>query len=174
MWEPEINDWGKVNIKALVVIFNQSKERFEAHASTSEEITKKSQTLVFAIFAFLAAIVSFNKPLGVSAGLAFFLSCLLLTSIILIVIILSPRKDTMLRGSQPKEILTDDFDCNKWTVDEQENLIYYREILRFQEKIEKMKGSISTRSLLLKIAFGCALLALLILSSMVLTSVSHL
>ncbi|MGZ3918366.1 MAG: hypothetical protein ACXVED_18070 [Bacteroidia bacterium] len=174
MWEPEIKDWGKLNVKALIVIFNQARERFEAHASTSEEITKKTQALAFAIFAFLGAFVSFKSPMIISTELAFVLCVLLLGALVFITFLLSPRADTILRGSPPKEIFTDDFDSEKWTIEEQENLIYYREIIRYQEKINKMKGSISTRSLFFKIALGCSLLILILLSTKILISVSHL
>jgi hypothetical protein len=172
-WAPKLKDWSKLNTEAYKVIYEQSKERFEAHACTSEEISKRAQTLAFGLFAFLGAFISLKPQLKIPIQWAVLMSILLLTSLVFIAILLSP-KEMMLRGSPPKEMLFDGFDEGDWSTEEQLNLVYYNEIRRYQHKINQIKTSISCRLTYYKLAFGSVFLILLILCGLLLPKVSHL
>jgi hypothetical protein len=66
-WIPNLEDWSKVNIEAYKVMFQQAKDRFEAHASTSEDFAKKAQWIAFDLFTFLGAFITFNPGLKIPA-----------------------------------------------------------------------------------------------------------
>jgi hypothetical protein len=66
-WIPNLEDWSKVNIEAYKVMFQQAKDRFEAHASTSEDFAKKAQWIAFGLFTFLGAFITFNPGLKIPA-----------------------------------------------------------------------------------------------------------
>lgn len=125
IWIATFEDWSKVNVEAYKVMFQQAKDRFEAHASTSEEFAKKAQWIAFGLFTFLGAFITFNPKWEIPVIWAIVLGILLLTSITFISIILSP-KDIALRGSPPAEMLPNDFDSGDCSVEEQEqkNLFY--------------------------------------------------
>jgi hypothetical protein len=163
-WYPKLHDWSTLNVEAYKVIFNQSKERFEAHASTSEDITKKAQWIGISLFAFIGAFVSLKPNFTINTGLAVVLLLLLLCSLTFILFMLLP-KEISLRGSPPKEMLPEEhyFDDDSCTVQQQEQRIYYSEIIRYQIKIDQIKNVIWWRALYFKIAFISAFLLLVLI-----------
>ncbi len=137
-WDDIVKDWEKVPISVYEFIFGQVKERYDEIISESQSITNKAfdylKITATAISAF--TVFSFNKPpdrwIVIGLGIAFLIHLFCIRKM------LSP-KGVILKGSPPNEIFLNYIDNKNYTEEEKPKIVYYHELLRYQDRMNTME-----------------------------------
>jgi hypothetical protein len=148
-WVPDIPDFSVISLPAYYFIFSQSKERFDDLCESSYAITKSSKNIfvffITAISSFYAFILTkrtiYEWPI---LSIVVLLVVFILTVVVIYkLLILIKSRESVLKGSKPKEMLAKRvFD----TVGKEDACIYYSEIVRLQTKIDFIVEVNKTRS----------------------------
>lgn len=172
MWEPKINDWEKINLEAYKFMFDQSKARFEEIISESEVITERSIKLLTILVGFLSALTGLSLKTPPQSEYIWLIG---LTSLLDfgLLIWLMRGKQLVLRGSPPKEIFKDNLDRQAYTQEDQVALLYYNELCRYQERIEKNKIANATRQAAYFIAVGLSVALYISTAAIIISKVYH-
>jgi hypothetical protein len=143
-WTDITCDWEKLPIETYKFLFEQAKERYSDVMSESESITEKAFKLISISGAVAAGFIGFkfqqNPNLWLTIGLAIFH----LVNFACLIKLLFP-KEIILRGSPPNETLINYFDDKNLEENEKSKLVYYQELIRYQERIDIMTLNITKR-----------------------------
>jgi hypothetical protein len=136
-WDDIVKDWEKIPIEAYELLFNQAKDRFDDVSSESVSITEKSINLTKLAVLAISGFVGYNFKINPGAGWIVFLTFIFLIDMFLLVKLMFP-KGVIFKGSPPKEMFRDYLDNPNYTQDEKVLIVYYHELRRYQESIDKM------------------------------------
>jgi hypothetical protein len=146
LWLPGIEDWGTIEERAYEVILDQATSRFEEYSSISEDITSKAWKLMTTCFTFLAGFLGLSLSKMPSTCAIVAGSCLYLVLLWYISSLLIP-KEIHLRGLKPSEAFPERLDDKHLCApEEQVRLVYYKIIVKYEDKITKLRLTNDCRS----------------------------
>ena len=158
LWKDIVKDWENVPLESYKFLFGQAKERFDEVLSESVSITEKSINLTKVTIATLLGFVGYNFKVNPGFGWIVILSLLFLINLIFLGILMFP-KGVIFKGSPTVEIFCEYLDNSNYTKDEKIIIVYYHELRRYQERIDKMIKKNSQRH----IFYGSGLILTLVL-----------
>jgi hypothetical protein len=171
MWEPKIKDWEKIGIDAYKFIYQQSEKRFEEIMTESEAITDRALKLFILMVGLLSLFIGFSLKAG-NTNWIILLSVFYVLDTILLVWLMRV-KNLFLRGSAPIEIFIDNLDREDYTESDQASILYYNEICRYQDKIDKNKEKNTDRQMVYLLTICLSALLAITTVSIVIFKVYH-
>jgi hypothetical protein len=164
IWKSDVVDWEKIAVDAYRFILDQAKERLNEVIEESHAITKRGMTILLSHIAALSGILGYlfsdkSKIHHENVFTIIFACCIALLSIYAFSLLfrLIYPKDIFYKGSPPKEIFSKEaFDG----LSEMEGLksVLFDEVVRMQDKIERMEKSNTQRIALYSTALRISLL----------------
>jgi hypothetical protein len=151
IWSSDVVDWEKIAVDSYKFIMDRATERLNEVIEESHAITKRGMAILLSHIAALSGFIGYlfsdkskiiheNAPIIIlAAGLAL----LSLYAFSLLVKLIYP-KEVFYKGSPPKEIFFKDVFHD---LSEEEGLksVLFDEIIRMQDKIERMEEANNTR-----------------------------
>lgn len=171
-WKDIVKDWEKVPIEAYKFLFSQAKDRYDEFMSESESISNKAITLATITVAAISGFASYKFTGNPNHGFLIVLTLLFVGDLSCLGLLLFPKK-ILQRGSPPNETFIDYLDNGELVDDEKTKLIYYKELKRYQEKMNTMEKVNSVRHLLYGIALCLTILATIITGGLILSTIYH-
>jgi len=137
MWKEIAKDWEKIPPDTYKFLFSQAKERYDEIISESESMTNKAVSLTTISIAALTAFVGYNFKVKPEACSVTILGALYLLNIIVLAKLLFP-KNIIMKGSPPNEIFNDYLDNPQYLPEDKIAIVYYHELVRYQERMDIM------------------------------------
>jgi len=159
-WDKICKDWENIPLESYKFLFNQAKDRYDEIISESISITEKSINLTKLAVTILSGFVAYNFKVKPGPEWIVILSFFFLIDLLCLIVLMFP-KGVIFKGSPPKELFKDHLDNTTYSDDEKVIVIYYHELVRYQERIEKMNERNNQRqrfygfALILTIALTC-------------------
>jgi hypothetical protein len=173
MWQDIAKDWENIPLETYQFIYSQAKERFDEVHSESESITQKAFTLTSLTVGAVSGFVAYNLKTTPNAMWIVLLSFLFVGNVFCLIKLLFP-KGVVLKGSPPTEIFNDYLDNSDLNQEEKKIVVYYHELVRYQERIELMTARNSRRHLFYGISLSLTALTIIItVGAVVSTIYSH-
>jgi len=151
LWESDVVDWEKISVDAYRFVIDQAKERLNEVVEESHAITKRGMSILLSHIGALSGILGYlfsdKSKIRHENGLIVLLTCgialLSIYAFSLLLRLIHP-KDLFYKGSPPKEIF---FKEVFEGLSEQEGLksVLLNEVVRTQDKIERMEEANNKR-----------------------------
>lgn len=163
IWESDVADWEKIAVDSYRFVIDQAKEHLDEVIDESQTITKRGMAILLAHISALSGLLGYlfsdkSKLRHEDSFTIVFACCIAVLSIYtfgLLLRLIYP-KDVFFKGSPPREIFfKETFDG----LSEQEGLksVLFDEVVRLQDKIERMGKSNKKRFLQYKTALKISL-----------------
>lgn len=172
-WKDIVKDWEKLPLETYKFLFSQAKDRFDEVISESVSITDKSINLTKVAIAALCGFVGYNFKVNPGLEWIVLLSFFFLIDLICLAVLMFP-KGVVFKGSPPEEIFCDYLDNPSYTEDEKTTIVYYHELRRYQERIEKMNKKNSCRHIFYAVALITTILLTVLTAGVIISTIfSH-
>jgi len=172
MWNEIAKDWEKIPSDTYKFLFSQAKERYDEIISESESMTNKAVTLTTISFAALSAFVGYNFKVRPELGWIILLGALYLLNIIVLAKLLFP-KNVIMKGSPPNEIFNDYLDNPQYLPEDKITIVYYHELVRYQERMDMMTKKNKRRQAFYAVAIILTISVSVITTAVILRVIYH-
>jgi hypothetical protein len=164
LWQSDIVDWEKISVDSYKFVLKQANERLSEVIEESQAITKRGMTILLSHIAALSGILGYlfsdKSRIGHERGWAIVIICVIASLSIytfyLLLQLIYP-KVFFNRGSPPKEIFFKDV-FDGLTEEEGLKSVLFDEVIRIQDRIERMEKENSKRIAPYKTALRISLL----------------
>ena len=171
-WSDIPKDWENVPVEAYKFMFSQAKDRYDEVMSESESITNKTITMTTITVAGLSGFVSFKYQIAPSIIGVVVLGLLYLSNLFCLSKLLFPKK-IIQRGSPPIETFVDYLDAKDLSANEKIALIYYHELIRYQDRIISMGQRNSKRHIFYAIALCLTVINTAFTAGLIIGTIYH-
>jgi hypothetical protein len=170
VWSDIVKDWEQVPLESYKFLFSQAKERFDEIISESVSITEKSMNLTKVTVVAMSGFVGYNFKVNPGLEWIVLLSFLFIVNLICLVILMFP-KGVVFKGSPPKEIFCDYLDNSNYNNEEKTTIVYYHELIRYQERIDNMTNRNGQRHLFYGVALILTVLSTVLTAGMIISTI---
>lgn len=171
-WIDITKNWESIPLEGYKFLFSQTKDRYDDVMSESISITEKATFLFKIITTFLISLVAANIKFNNSINDIVMPLCLVALIMVVFAYLMLPKK-VIFKGSPPKELFRDYIDNKSYNDNDRVNIIYYHELLRYQQRIDIMTYSNYKRqfaySIVLIMSIGFILFCIISLLSLFIT-----
>lgn len=138
IWEPNIENWDSIGIDSYRFILEQAKVRFDEGLIESETLTERGMKITFATMTFAAGLLGISFKAKADDFIVVALTIGYAVTFVLLYLLLYSKK-LVLRGSPPIEIFNKSLEKPDYSENDRLSLLYYNEICRYQDRIDKNK-----------------------------------
>jgi hypothetical protein len=164
IWQSDIVDWEKISVDAYKFVLTQANERLSEVIEESQAITKRGMTILLSHITALSGILGYlfsdKSRIGHERGWAIIFICIIAALSIyafsMLFRLIYP-KVFFNRGSPPKEIFFKEV-FDGLTEEEGLKSVLFDEVIRIQDRIERMEKENAVRIIPYKIALRISLL----------------
>ncbi|RXK60027.1 hypothetical protein ESA94_13350 [Lacibacter luteus] len=172
-WKDIAENWENLPLESYKFLFSQAKDRFDDILGESTSLTEKSIGLGKITIVAMSGFVGYNFKTNPEYEWIVLLSFLFLIDLFCVVILMFP-KGVIFKGSPPEEIFCTYLDNPDYTETEKTTVIYYHELIRYQERIEILIKKNTQRQLFYGVALITTVLSTLLTAGVIISTIfSH-
>jgi len=170
LWNDIVKDWEKIPLESYKFLFSQVKERFDEVLSESISVTEKSINLTKVTVAAIAGFLGYNFKANPNIACTIILCILFLLDFICLIKLMFP-KGVIFKGSPPIEIFNEYLDNPIYTQEEKITIVYYHELIRYQERIDWMNSKNNERHCYYGVALILTILVSVLTAGIILSTI---